>query len=138
MRPARCLVRALRTGCRRRNNHCHAALPGADSKRGRFRGYYSKDSLAFLGFRGAGVGGAFYDGETRTDSRNTSGADSQGRCSANSSCCDCREDPMKRLIVNADDFGLTENVNRGILDAHREGIVTSTTLLANGMAFESD
>ena len=44
---------------------------------------------------------------------------------------------MKRLIVNADDFGLTENVNRGILDAHREGIVTSTTLLANGMAFES-
>jgi len=43
---------------------------------------------------------------------------------------------MKQLIVNADDFGLTENVNRGILDAHREGIVTSTTLLANGWAFE--
>jgi predicted glycoside hydrolase/deacetylase ChbG (UPF0249 family) len=44
---------------------------------------------------------------------------------------------MKQLIVNADDFGLTENVNRGIIDAHREGIVTSTTLLANGLAFES-
>ena len=44
---------------------------------------------------------------------------------------------MKHLIVNADDFGLTENVNKGILDAHREGIVTSTTLLANGMAFET-
>ncbi len=44
---------------------------------------------------------------------------------------------MKRLIVNADDFGLTENVNRGILDAYRDGILTSTTLLANGMAFES-
>ena len=44
---------------------------------------------------------------------------------------------MKQLIVNADDFGLTENVNRGILDAHREGIVTSTTLLANGMAFDA-
>ena len=44
---------------------------------------------------------------------------------------------MKQLIVNADDFGLTENVNRGILDAYRDGIVTSTTLLANGMAFES-
>ena len=43
---------------------------------------------------------------------------------------------MKQLIVNADDFGLTENVNRGILDAHREGIVTSATLLANGMAFD--
>jgi len=44
---------------------------------------------------------------------------------------------MKRLIVNADDFGLTESVNRGILDAHRRGILTSTTLLANGAAFES-
>src|SRR2546423_6467919 len=73
----------------------------------------------------------------RAESRNPIGADSQGRCSASSSGCDCREDPMKQLIVNADDFGLTKNVNRGILDAHREGIVTSTTLLANGMAFES-
>ena len=38
---------------------------------------------------------------------------------------------MKRLIVNADDFGLTAGVSRGILEAHRRGIVTSTTLLAN-------
>jgi predicted glycoside hydrolase/deacetylase ChbG (UPF0249 family) len=44
---------------------------------------------------------------------------------------------VKQLIVNADDFGLTERVNRGILDAYCEGIVTSTTLLPNGMAFES-
>lgn len=36
---------------------------------------------------------------------------------------------MKRLIVNADDFGLTAGVSRGILEAHRKGIVTSTTLL---------
>lgn len=43
---------------------------------------------------------------------------------------------MRQLIVNADDFGLTEQVSRGILDAHREGIVTSTTLMANGKAFE--
>jgi predicted glycoside hydrolase/deacetylase ChbG (UPF0249 family) len=35
------------------------------------------------------------------------------------------------LIVNADDFGLTAGVSRGILDAHRRGIVTSTTALAN-------
>ena len=35
------------------------------------------------------------------------------------------------LIVNADDFGLTAGVSRGILDAHRTGIVTSTTLLVN-------
>lgn len=44
---------------------------------------------------------------------------------------------MKQLIVNADDFGLTESLNRGILDAHRDGIVTSATLMANGIAFES-
>jgi predicted glycoside hydrolase/deacetylase ChbG (UPF0249 family) len=41
-----------------------------------------------------------------------------------------------RLIVNADDFGLTEGTNRAIVDAHHTGIVTSTSLLANGCAFE--
>ncbi len=41
-----------------------------------------------------------------------------------------------RLIVNADDFGLTSDVNRGIIEAHLKGIVTSTTLMANGAAFE--
>lgn len=44
---------------------------------------------------------------------------------------------MKQLIVNADDFGLTEGVNRGIIHAHLRGIVSSTTLMANGLAFES-
>jgi hopanoid biosynthesis associated protein HpnK len=44
---------------------------------------------------------------------------------------------MKQLIVNADDFGMTEGVNRAILEAHRGGIVTSTSLLANGAAFAS-
>ncbi len=39
------------------------------------------------------------------------------------------------LIVNADDFGLAECVNRGIEKAHREGILTSATLLSNGPAF---
>lgn len=43
---------------------------------------------------------------------------------------------MKRLIVNADDFGFAESVNRGIIVAHREGILTSASLLANGSAFE--
>jgi hopanoid biosynthesis associated protein HpnK len=43
---------------------------------------------------------------------------------------------VKQLIVNADDFGLTAGVSRAILDAHREGIVTSTTLMANGAAFD--
>ena len=44
---------------------------------------------------------------------------------------------MKRLIVNADDFGLTEKVNEAILQGHRCGIITSTTLMANGKAFDS-
>ena len=44
---------------------------------------------------------------------------------------------MKRLVVNADDFGLTESTNLGILETHRQGILTSTSLLANGAAFDS-
>ena len=43
---------------------------------------------------------------------------------------------MKNLIVNADDFGWTSGVNRGIAEAHRGGIVTSTSLLANGARFD--
>jgi predicted glycoside hydrolase/deacetylase ChbG (UPF0249 family) len=38
---------------------------------------------------------------------------------------------VRGLIVNADDFGLTPGVSRGILGAHREGLVTSTTVLAS-------
>jgi predicted glycoside hydrolase/deacetylase ChbG (UPF0249 family) len=41
-----------------------------------------------------------------------------------------------RLIVNADDFGFTRDVNRGIVEAHRGGILTATTLMANGDAFD--
>lgn len=43
---------------------------------------------------------------------------------------------MKRLIVNADDFGFTRGVNAGIVRAFKSGIVTSTTIMANGDAFE--
>ena len=39
------------------------------------------------------------------------------------------------LIVNADDFGLTLGVSRAIVDAHRNGIVTSTSVLALTPAF---
>ena len=42
---------------------------------------------------------------------------------------------MRRLIVNADDFGYTSGVNRAILEAHSRGVVTSSTLMANGLAF---
>src|SRR2546422_901914 len=37
----------------------------------------------------------------------------------------------RRLIVNADDLGRSAGVDRGIVRAHREGIVTSATLMAN-------
>jgi hopanoid biosynthesis associated protein HpnK len=43
---------------------------------------------------------------------------------------------VRRLIVNADDFGLTAGINRAIVEAHTHGIVTSSTLMANGRAFE--
>lgn len=43
---------------------------------------------------------------------------------------------MRRLVINADDFGLTVGVNRAILEAHQRGIVTSATLMAGGHAFE--
>jgi predicted glycoside hydrolase/deacetylase ChbG (UPF0249 family) len=43
---------------------------------------------------------------------------------------------MRRLIVNADDFGLTDGVTRGILDAHVHGIVTSTSLMVDAAGAE--
>lgn len=41
-----------------------------------------------------------------------------------------------RLIVHADDFGLTERINDGVLQAHLNGILTSTSIMPNGRAFE--
>lgn len=43
---------------------------------------------------------------------------------------------IERLIINADDFGLTSGVNRGIIECHAAGIVTSTTLMVRGSASE--
>src|SRR2546422_8282305 len=43
---------------------------------------------------------------------------------------------VKRLILNADDFGRSAGVDRGIIRAHREGIVTSTTFMANAPGAE--
>lgn len=41
---------------------------------------------------------------------------------------------MKKLIINADDFGLTSGVNRAIIEAHQAGVLTSATLMVSGRA----
>jgi hopanoid biosynthesis associated protein HpnK len=43
---------------------------------------------------------------------------------------------VRRLIINADDFGLTGGVNRAIAEGNQRGIITSATLIATGLAFE--
>jgi chitin disaccharide deacetylase len=47
-----------------------------------------------------------------------------------------RQSMQKRVIVNADDFGFSPGITEGILRAHREGVVTSTTIAANMPAAE--
>lgn len=42
----------------------------------------------------------------------------------------------RQLVVNADDLGLSESINRGIFEARERGIVTSASLLANSDAFD--
>ena len=39
------------------------------------------------------------------------------------------------LVANADDFGLSSGINRGIESAYREGILRSASLMPNGAAF---
>jgi predicted glycoside hydrolase/deacetylase ChbG (UPF0249 family) len=41
-----------------------------------------------------------------------------------------------RLIINADDFGLTNGINRAIAELHQAKALTSTTLMATGAAFD--
>lgn len=43
---------------------------------------------------------------------------------------------MKKLLVNADDLGLSSAINAGIIQSHVDGIVTSTSMVASGQAFE--
>lgn len=47
---------------------------------------------------------------------------------------DVRIEPMARLIVNADDFGQTQGINRAVLELHRAGLLTSATLMARAAA----
>src|SRR5437762_6448225 len=39
--------------------------------------------------------------------------------------------PPRRLIVNADDFGRSHSINEAVIRAHREGILTSASLMVN-------
>ena len=43
---------------------------------------------------------------------------------------------MKRLIINADDLGLTSGINRAVLELGRAGVLTSATLMAAAPATE--
>ena len=47
--------------------------------------------------------------------------------------CDAKQ---HRLIVNADDFGISEEVNEAVIRAYREGVLTSTSLMVTGSAFK--
>ena len=43
---------------------------------------------------------------------------------------------MTKLVINADDFGYSNGINYGIVDSFRDGVLTSTTLMANMPGFE--
>lgn len=43
---------------------------------------------------------------------------------------------IKKLIVNADDFGLHTLINQGIIKGHRDGFITSTSIMPSANAYE--
>ncbi len=43
---------------------------------------------------------------------------------------------LRRLIVNADDFGRSRSINAAVIRAHREGILTSASLMVNEPGFD--
>jgi hopanoid biosynthesis associated protein HpnK len=47
-----------------------------------------------------------------------------------------RPEIARRLIVNADDFGLSQSVNQAVVTAHRDGILTTASLMVNEPGFE--
>jgi chitin disaccharide deacetylase len=47
-----------------------------------------------------------------------------------------RAEEARRLIVNADDFGRSHSINRAVVRAHQEGILTTASLMVNGEAFD--
>ena len=47
-----------------------------------------------------------------------------------------RPDSIRRLIVNADDFGRSHSINEAVIRAHREGILTTASLMVNEPGFD--
>jgi hopanoid biosynthesis associated protein HpnK len=47
-----------------------------------------------------------------------------------------RPNPVRRLIVNADDFGRSHSINAAVIRAHREGILTTASLMTNESGFD--
>src|SRR5436190_15416952 len=45
-------------------------------------------------------------------------------------------DAVRRLIINADDFGRSHSINQAVIQSHAEGILTSASLMVNGDAFD--
>ena len=45
-------------------------------------------------------------------------------------------DSIRRLIVNADDFGRSHSINQAVIRAHREGVLTATSLMVNEPGFD--
>jgi hopanoid biosynthesis associated protein HpnK len=46
------------------------------------------------------------------------------------------DSPPRRLVVNADDFGRSASINQAVIRAHREGILTTASLMVNEPAVE--
>ena len=47
-----------------------------------------------------------------------------------------RPETARRLVVNADDFGRSQSINRAVIRAHQEGILTTASLMVNEPALE--
>jgi hopanoid biosynthesis associated protein HpnK len=74
--------------------------------------------------------------EVQASKSQPSAALAESRGGASSLLPDPRNDAARRLIVNADDFGASEEVNEAVIHAYNEGVLTSASLMVTGAAFE--
>lgn len=84
--------------------------------------------------------------QSRAYSELTSAASAQSTGSASALLPETRNDIVNpaagisrrlRVIINADDFGVSEEVNEAVVRAYKEGVLTSTSLMVTGAAFDS-